>query len=56
MLINLQKPLAFFDLETTGLNISKDRIIEIAILKIHPDQKQEKYIQRINPCIPITAE
>lgn len=56
MLINLNKPLAFFDLETTGLNISKDRIIEIAILKIHPDQKQEKYIKRVNPGIPIPPE
>lgn len=56
MQLNLTKPLAFFDLETTGLNISKDKIIEIAILKIHPDQKQEIYSRRIDPGIPISAE
>lgn len=56
MQLNLIKPLAFFDLETTGLNISKDKIIEIGILKVHADQREERYIQRINPGIPIPAE
>lgn len=56
MQLNLTKPLAFFDLETTGLNISKDKIIEIGILKIHSDQTEERYIKRINPGIPIPAE
>lgn len=56
MQLNLRKPLAFFDLETTGLNISKDRIIEIAILKVYPDQREERYVKRINPGMPIPAE
>src|SRR5687768_15932387 len=56
MQLNLTKPLAFFDLETTGLNISKDKIIEIAILKVYPDQREERYIKRINPGIPIPPE
>jgi DNA polymerase-3 subunit epsilon len=56
MQLNLIKPLAFFDLETTGLNISKDKIIEIGILKVYPDQREERYIKRINPGIPIPAE
>ena len=56
MQLNLIKPLAFFDLETTGLNISKDKIIEIGILKVYVDQREERYIQRINPGIPIPAE
>lgn len=56
MQLNLIKPLAFFDLETTGLNISKDKIIEIGILKVHPDQREERYIKRINPGISIPAE
>jgi len=56
MKLNLTKPIAFFDLETTGLNISKDKIIEIAMLKINPDQTEELYVKRINPEIPIAPE
>ncbi len=56
MKLHLQKPLAFFDLETTGINISKDRIVEIAILKIHPDGKEEEKRLLINPTIPISVE
>jgi len=56
MQLNLSKALAFFDLETTGLNISRDKIIEIGIVKIHPDQREERYIKRINPGIPIPPE
>ncbi|MBK7130440.1 MAG: 3'-5' exonuclease [Crocinitomicaceae bacterium] len=56
MQLNLTKPLAFFDLETTGLNISKDRIIEIAILKVHPDQTEERYVKRVNPGMAIPAD
>ena len=37
MKLNLNRPLCFFDLETTGINITKDRIVEIGILKIFPD-------------------
>lgn len=53
MRINLEKPLAIFDLETTGVNITSDRIVEIAIIKVHPDGTEERYCQRINPQIPI---
>jgi len=56
MKLNIQKPLAIFDLETTGLDVSVDRIVEIAILKISPDGKEEKYEKRINPEMPISAE
>jgi DNA polymerase-3 subunit epsilon len=56
MNLNLNKSIAFFDLETTGLNISKDKIVEIAILKINPDQTEESFLERINPTIPISEE
>ena len=42
MKLNLKRPLAFFDLETTGVNVASDRIVEIAILKVHPDGRIEK--------------
>lgn len=53
MRINLEKPLAIFDLETTGINITSDRIVEIAIIKAHPDGTEERYCQRVNPQMPI---
>jgi DNA polymerase-3 subunit epsilon len=53
MHINLKKPLAIFDLETTGINITSDRIVEIAIIKVHPDGAEERYCQRVNPQMPI---
>jgi DNA polymerase-3 subunit epsilon len=56
MKLNLKKPMAFFDLETTGLNISKDKIIEISILKINPDNSEESYTRRVNPGMPIPVE
>jgi len=56
MQLNLTKPICFFDLETTGINISKDRIVEISILKVHPDGKEETYTKRVNPTIPIPPE
>ena len=37
MTLKLNRPLCFFDLETTGVNVTKDRIIEIAVLKLHPE-------------------
>lgn len=49
MTINLRNPLVFFDLETTGINISEDRIIEYAFIKLMPDGTQEKKVGRINP-------
>ncbi|SFT04860.1 3'-5' exonuclease [Sphingobacterium wenxiniae] len=56
MELHLKRPLAFFDLETTGVNISVDRIVEISILKILPDGKEKVLTMRINPEIPIPAE
>jgi DNA polymerase-3 subunit epsilon len=51
----ITKPIIFLDLETTGINIANDRIIEISLLKIHPDGRQEIRTERINPTIPIPA-
>ncbi|WP_299552158.1 3'-5' exonuclease [Seonamhaeicola sp.] len=56
MQLNLTKPICFFDLETTGVNISKDRIVEISILKIHPNGKEESKTWLVNPEIPIPKE
>ena len=56
MQLNLNRSIAFFDLETTGLNISQDKIIEIGILKIDQDQKESSFTQRINPEMPIPKE
>ena len=54
--LNLSKPLCFFDLETTGTNIAKDRIVEIAILKVFPNQNKESMTLRVNPEMPIPKE
>ena len=56
MMLNLKKPLAFFDLETTGINIVNDRIVEISIAKMMPNGEVIKKTQRINPTIPIPIE
>ncbi|MBC8054666.1 MAG: ribonuclease H-like domain-containing protein [Sphingobacteriaceae bacterium] len=56
MKLNLTRPLAFFDLEATGLNLGSDRIVEIAILKVLPDGSQEIKCMRINPEMPIPYE
>lgn len=53
MELNLRRPIAFIDLETTGINVSADRIVEISVLKISPDGKQEWMSTRINPEMPI---
>jgi len=56
MKLNLTKPLAVFDLETTGTNVGTDRIVEISIIKIHPDGREETLTRRVNPGIPIPPE
>lgn len=53
MKLNLNRPLAFFDLETTGVNVGADRIVEIAILKAMPDGTEQIKTMRINPEMPI---
>ncbi len=52
-MLSLQKPLAFIDLETTGVNLGADRIIEIAIVKILPDKSRSVKRKLVNPEIPI---
>lgn len=54
--LSLKKPIVFFDLETTGVDVAKDRIVEISILKLHPDGKKEVKTRRINPQMPIPKE
>ena len=56
MKLNLKNPLVFLDLETTGINVTTDRIVEIALLKIYPDGREEEKLQRINPGMPIPAQ
>lgn len=53
MELDLKKPIAFFDLETTGINVASDRIIEISIVKVLPDGEEEWFTRRINPEMPI---
>ncbi|NLY24993.1 MAG: 3'-5' exonuclease [Bacteroidales bacterium] len=56
MQLNLKNPLVFFDLETTGINITHDRIVEISFLKVHPNGKEEIKSRRINPEMPIPPQ
>ncbi|NKI33485.1 3'-5' exonuclease [Croceivirga thetidis] len=53
MQLNLTKPICFFDLETTGTNVAKDRIVEISILKIFPNGNKESKTWLVNPEMPI---
>lgn len=56
MKLNLTKPLSFFDLETTGVNVASDRIVEISILKVQSDNTTEIKTWRVNPQIPIPKQ
>ena len=49
MKLNLKRPIVFFDLETTGTDISKDRIVEICYIKVYPDGREVEYTKRVNP-------
>lgn len=51
----LRRPLVVFDLETTGISVTHDRIVEICLLKVFPDNREELRTYRINPGIPIPA-
>lgn len=53
MNLNLKKPIAFIDLETTGINVTTDRIVEFSVLKITPNGKEEWMTSRVNPEMPI---
>ena len=56
MKLNLKRPLAFFDLEATGTNVGADRIVEISVIKLHPDGTEEVKTWRVHPDIPIPLE
>jgi DNA polymerase-3 subunit epsilon len=56
MRIKLQKPLVIFDIEATGMRLDTDRIVEIALIKLHPDGKREERVERFNPGIKMDEE
>jgi DNA polymerase-3 subunit epsilon len=56
MELNLKKPLVILDLETTGVNIASDRIVEFSALKVQPGGSEEWLTMRLNPGIPISPE
>lgn len=56
MELNLNKPICFFDLETTGTNVAKDRIVEISVLKVHPNGNKESKTWLVNPEMSIPEE
>ncbi|MBR2962328.1 MAG: 3'-5' exonuclease [Alistipes sp.] len=56
MKLKLERPIIFFDLETTGVNVVRDRIVEISMLKVLPDGSEEVKTRRINPEMPIPPE
>jgi len=56
MQLNLKNPLVFFDIESTGLNVASDRIVELSAVKVFPNGDTETKTRRINPTIPISPE
>jgi len=56
MKLNIKNPIAFFDLETTGIQVAKDRIVEISIVKVMPNGEEEIKTIRVNPEMPIPAQ
>ena len=56
MELKLTKPICFFDLETTGINVAKDRIVEISVLKVYPNGNKESKTWLVNPEMSIPAE
>lgn len=56
MPLTLKRPLLFFDIEATGLDTSRDRIVELSYIKVSPDGSEETQTMRFNPTIPISAE
>lgn len=56
MQLNLKNPILFFDIESTGLNVATDRIVEICAVKVLVNGDQEVKTRRINPTIPISQE
>ncbi|GAB4314199.1 MAG: 3'-5' exonuclease [Bacteroidales bacterium] len=56
MELNLTKPIIFLDLETTGVQIATDRIVEISMVRIQPDGQEARITERLNPTIPIPPQ
>ncbi|MBI5625019.1 MAG: 3'-5' exonuclease [Elusimicrobia bacterium] len=56
MELKLDRPIVFFDLETTGISFSEDRIVDVALLKRHPDGHEEIFESLVNPGISIPSE
>ena len=56
MQLNLKNPIIFFDIESTGLSVASDRIVEISVVKVFPNGEKEIKTKRINPTIPISKE
>ena len=56
MELNLRNPIIFFDLETTGVDIMSDRIVELSLIKVYPNGTEEVKSRRLNPERPIPAE
>ena len=56
MELNLKRPLVFFDLETTGVDTAKDRIVEISMVKVMPNGDEVVRTRLINPQMPIPAD
>jgi DNA polymerase-3 subunit epsilon len=54
--MKLVRPLIFLDIEATGTDVTRDRIVEIAMIKIHPDQRREEKVLRFNPGVKISTE
>lgn len=54
--LNLTRPLAFFDLETTGVDVEKDRVVQIAIIRVEPDGTRRTFDSLVNPERPIPPE
>lgn len=52
-LLQLDKPLVFFDLETTGITVGHDRIVEVSLVRLQPDHSRKILTRRVNPGIPI---
>jgi DNA polymerase-3 subunit epsilon len=54
--LHIERPLAFIDVETTGVNPHSDKIVELSILRIHPNGTEKYHSRRINPGIPIPPD
>ena len=56
MELKLNRPICFFDLETTGIEVAKDRIVEISVFKVFPNGNRESKTWLVNPEMPIPAQ